>query len=497
MGSRAVEQPRERPSRALRSAPGPLVGWRRRRRRDAAIAAVLGLLVLATAFVVHRTSTAHRAELDEGGSQALPTTSTRAPRALAPAWSATTDPTVGAAVSPAGVVALAANGGVRAVDVRTGEERWSYRRPDRGLCALSTADRDNRRYDVRGRFLRQGFDDTETDAVRGILVGFGGAGACQEFATFDPVTGGRVYSRTAAGATTGEVVQGGAYAGWATPSLVQLWRWDLVRTIEYGDQQDPTDPGGSVTGCRLGDALSAASRLAVVQHCDGGDGTGDAQIVVNHADPRSQDKTWNVFVHPPIATIETGSPDAVLVGLTDDRVAAVVGAGAPQLVVWDFAGRVRQRTAIPVDAAALASAGSGVLPRRTGEGLTTTWIDGTLVATRTESVREAPAATTAPSMTGASRTTSAPTSPGLVDQDTVTLAWTAPSRGLGAIVGSEVLLGDPRSGAITAVDAASGDRLREYPAIPGGSGRTDLTPSSAGRFVSVAGDGTVEAFSSG
>ncbi|MEJ7648236.1 MAG: hypothetical protein WKF57_04155 [Nakamurella sp.] len=476
--------------------------YAQRRRRDVIVALAIAALVAGGGLVIYLTSAARAADLQLAADRDLPQVNTSIPTSLSLAWTQRTDPAVGAAVSPAGVVAVGSEHEVRGLDIASGQQRWSYTRSDRQLCALTSGDSDNRKYDPSDhRFLRKGFSDrTETDRLRGIVTGFrlDTSTDCPEIASFDPVTGGRVYSRTVAASGPGSLFVEGPYGGWLSPHLVQLWRYDLVRSILYGDQPAPAEPGGETLGCEFTDTYVGVSRFATVQHCSG---QSTAHVSINYTDPHSKDKGWSAIVHPPIIDIDTGASSAVLVGLTEDRVAVLIDSPTPQVVAYDFAGTARTRTPAPVQSAAIRAteAAAGPSPRRITDTISITWVGGTLIGMTTRTVTETAPATTPPTTTGVTTAPLLGTTPSstsaelsLTDQQTPVLAWTFTSTGLGAVVGSQILV--PTSRGFAVIETTSGKIVRQISAPSADQARVDVSASSRGWFATVSATGRVQAY---
>ena len=132
-------------------------------------------------------------------------------------------------------------------------------------------------------------------------------GFCSQVMLLDPDTGERHYYRTSPNQAGGSLAFGGPYAAWLGPTLVELWRDDLVRTIQYGDLPNPPKPNAAHTGCTFTDHRAGrrpvrhrrALRRARVPN---------AQVVINWATPDSApDKPdgQDVFKHDPRARRST------------------------------------------------------------------------------------------------------------------------------------------------------------------------------------------------
>ena len=76
-------------------------------------------------------------------------------------------------------------------------------------------------------------------------------GFCSQVMLLDPDTGDRHYYRTSPNQQGGSLAFGGPYAGWLGPTLIELWRDDLVRTIQYGDLPNPPKPNAARPGLHL------------------------------------------------------------------------------------------------------------------------------------------------------------------------------------------------------------------------------------------------------
>ena len=81
--------------------------------------------------------------------------------------------------------------------------------------------------------------------------------------------------------------------------------------------------------------------------------------MINWATPDSapdKPSDQDVFKHTPRADIDTGAPAARIVGITADRVAVLVSAPEPAVVVYDATGTETSRTAVDVPADAIVTA---------------------------------------------------------------------------------------------------------------------------------------------
>lgn len=437
---------------------------RRRRLLDRSLAVVLALVVAVIGLLVYRSSDIRNASLAVTPSAApsgawaaasVPSPTSTVPTSLTEKWSAATDPSYSAVASASGVVVTTDEHSVIAHDAVTGLVRWTYTRSNRDLCAVGSSDIGPA-------------DMTSQASVPGIVTVFQENGFCSQVATFDPVTGARGNVRTSPNQTGGSLVFGGSYAGWLGPTRLEVWRYDLVRTIQYGDQANPPKPGQSRLGCTFTDMAVATNQFATVEHCPAESQT--ARLVLNFDDPGAASghpDGWDTFQHNVRVDIDTKAAAARIVGITADRVAVLVSGPTPGIVVYDAAGTETSRTPVDVPASAIAAADSVAKPATVTPAVATaeqrfSLIGTTVVAVsmptvqavapRTSFPATATTATSTSSITAALQPSSAPAEVNVAD---VKLDWVASGAlGLPATVGENVLL--PTAKGLAVFDASNG-----------------------------------------
>lgn len=437
----------------------------RRKRIDRIVAAVIAVVVVAVGVVIYLTSDIRATAAVTGPATESPSTADVVPSTLTPAWTLPTDPTLGAVASPYGVVITTDATTVTGHDAVTGEVRWSYGRSNAPLCAVGSGDTDAPGVTTRGK-------------VRGVMAVSEINGFCSQVMLLDPDTGERHYYRTSPNQTGGSLAFGGPYAAWLGPTLIELWRDDLVRTIQYGDLPNPPKPNATHLGCTFTDIALADQQFATVEHC--ADTSPNAQVVINWATPDSApDKPdgQDVFKHEPRATIDTGSPAARIVGITADRVAVLVAAPEPAVVVYDATGAETSRTAVDIPAESIVAADQ--LTAAGGTAPTPNVRDGaarySLIGDRLIAVTSQTAQVTAPASTATSTSAIAdavPPTVGLLAPETTPSTVSAPpetiqvkdlsvqwtkggSLGLPAVIGEQVLM--PVTGGLDVFAAQNGN----------------------------------------
>ncbi len=448
---------------------------RTRRRIDALIALGIAIAVAVVAVGLWlgsdvRATTLHTAEGSTAPTTPLPESTL--PTSLTPAWTLRTDPRYRAVASVYGTVVTADRHTVTGHDAATGDAVWSYARSNRTLCAIGSGDTTT--------------DDLDNwSGVHGIMTVFAKNGYCSQVTLLNPTTGERLYQRTSPNQDPGELFFGAPYVGWKGSDYLELWRHDLVATIRYGDQPNPVNANGPHTGCTFSDAAVVRMALATVEHC----GDGNATVVLNWPTPSdapdNDDNDWDANHSTPKATIDTGSRDAVIVGLTDERVAVAVSQPAPAVVVYDSSGSEISRSPVPLTAEEIAdTAASGITPSVTYHNRRYSLVGRHLLAMAAESVTvTVPPTTPAPPSDGGDvdaesgpESSEAPdTGPTTTTEQSPVVRWIADDAlGLPAQVGENILV--PVPDGLQARAASDGSPGPTIPVDrPDDAGRVDVT----------------------
>ncbi len=178
----------------------------------------------------------------------------RAPEELKEIWSVEA-PRSSAPFTVDGLAIAADDRGVTAVDPATGDTAWSYHR-DIPLCRAMVS---------HGR----------------VITVFRGPAGCGEVTSLDAADGS--YAATRRGMSTDEVepVRSNDRSGIRDGRMVELWRDDLVRTVEYGFVEASSEPNLQPhPACTIVDALTRSNVLAVVNACPDGH-----RLVIQEATP--------------------------------------------------------------------------------------------------------------------------------------------------------------------------------------------------------------------
>lgn len=270
-------------------APAP----ERRTRRDLLTVAVITLAVLATAAVVLGTGSAARSGLRAADAE-QPTygPATGEPTSLRPLWSHPSAGT-GAPLVTRGNLVTVRGDTLVGRDAGTGEERWSYTHAGAPCAAAFYAD--------------------------SLVAAFHGPAGCSDVTALDTTAQRYAATRQSAFADTMELRTTWRHALAIAPDRVEIWRDDLVRTVEYGAVEAPQEAGMQPrSGCTIAGADLTDRRFAVSERCPGED---TARLTLSATVPADSRKPEEV------ASAPTDADGLWIVDVTDDAVLAVADRG--------------------------------------------------------------------------------------------------------------------------------------------------------------------------
>lgn len=219
---------------------GPVVKPERRTRVDYAVSAAILVAVLLAGLAAWNFSSARKADNETvTAPSGLPTPLYELPAAARAAWTAEADHPV---LSIGGSVVTARGGEVAGHDPATGARTWRYQR-DTDVCGL-------------------------IGNAGMVLAFYRDARGCGEVMALDPGTGQRRYSRSGREDDDITLTGDGNYAVVQGPTRVDVFRSDLVRTVEYGKPDVPVNPSVQPrSGCTIGSALPAGGNIAILESC--------------------------------------------------------------------------------------------------------------------------------------------------------------------------------------------------------------------------------------
>ncbi|MDK8450808.1 Rv3212 family protein [Corynebacterium mastitidis] len=318
----------------------------RRTRRDLVATAALSLLGVAAVGTVALTAPIRDAHPQPNTEEyAAPSSLEAAPAALTPAWSERISPLPGIAkpVTAAGLVFTHDAHTLRARDA-SGEQRWSYGRDDAEICSLGAA-------------------------WGSVVVTYRTGAGCGDVVALNARTGEYKHTRSSDAEDVVAAVASNDRIGTLSPRRVELWRSDLVRTVEYGDVEAKQEPELQPhEECALTSALTRKEVLAVTETCPGSEG---AWLRLQEATPESS--------REPTITgeVELPHPGARLVAVGETAAAVYVPGTTPRLVSYSAEGTQLASREVAASPLAEGGAPAGVFSPRTADLPTyITWFDG-------------------------------------------------------------------------------------------------------------------------
>lgn len=237
---------------------------------------------------------------------------------------------------------------VRALD-DTGAELWSYSREDREICSLALA------WDKVVVTYRTGVGCGDVVALRSSDGRYDG-------------------TRSSTNDNAPFVLTSNDRVGLVGPTRLEIWRSDLVRTVEYGEVEAKQEPGLQPhEDCEITSALTRTEMLAVTEVCPG---SPDILGSPSTAMLRMMDATPDESRTPEIeSSAELPSPDARLVAIGQDSAAVHSPGEATELISYHRDGHELARSTI--QPAPVMDGAQGVfLPPTADLPHHMTWFDG-------------------------------------------------------------------------------------------------------------------------
>lgn len=223
-----------------------------------------------------------------------------APRSVTEVWSAPSDPLTLRPVVSGGLVISPQGHTLEAKDPATGAVVWTYTRTDVPLCTLMSA------------------WDKVVAVYRSNL-------GCGDVVAINAASG--EYSDTRSAIAPEEItpISSSDVVGFVADNRVELWRYDMVRTVEYGHvearQVGEEQPGAT---CHFTSALSRGELLATVDLCEG-----TYWLRLQKTTPEDSRKPEI------IAETQLGSSPAHVVAVSKESAAVYVAGHTPRVLSFD------------------------------------------------------------------------------------------------------------------------------------------------------------------
>lgn len=324
-----------------------MIAPERRSRRDLVAAASIVVVAAVLVGLVWSRSDA-RATTSVQASTPLPALvpATRLPTTVHQVWTAPSGATR-APVVVGGAVVTGDGDGVQGRNPVTGAVRWSYTR-DLKLCGVAG----------QWSLAVAVFDDGE---------------GCSQVTALQGDTGARGPQRSSAADDAVTLTGDGTYLVSTGRTRLDVWRSDLVRTVEVGRVRTPVSPGVQPrAGCVLHAALSVPSRLSVLATCP--KNTSERLILLDPApsDAAKPQEQGSVLLPSRGARL-------LAVGSTAEAVLVPRAPGNPQVVVYDGTGKLVSRYSVPVQAKQVPALPAAPLPEPVNAGPVLTVAVGTTI----------------------------------------------------------------------------------------------------------------------
>lgn len=276
-------------------------GPERRTRRDLVTAgAITVVMVLVAAIVVFSGSAAGSGLRAAEAEQPEYGPATGVPTSLRPLWTHESAGTGPPLTTKGNLVTVSPEGTLVGRDAGSGEEQWSYEHVGR-YCA--------------GTFY--------ADAL---VAAFDGAAGCSDVTALDPTSQQYSSTRQSAFADSMDLTSTWKHTLAFSPDRLEIWRDDLVRTVEYGAVAAPQEAGMQPrTGCTLLSAGLTDERFAVTENCPG-----DASIRLTLSETVPEDNR----TPEEIASEATGAAGLWIIEVADEGVLALWNQGTAWTVEW-------------------------------------------------------------------------------------------------------------------------------------------------------------------
>lgn len=271
----------------------------------AAIAVVVLLIVAGTWFFSDSRSTSH--ETARAGDAIAPGVSDApVPESLTEIWRAESEPSdTGEPVTVEGAAIVRDGNRIAGLDTTDGSEVWSYSR-DRELCGM-------------------------TANWRRVIAVYHGPKGCGDATSLDAATGRYHDTRSALASDDVRMFRSLDSVGVLSTERVELWRSDLVRTVELGHVESPVNVDAQrLDGCQFSSAQARKQLLAVVTDCGREDGKRTVSLQKAVPEESGEPEETHEFTVP---------ADAELVGVAEEAAVIYVhGSGTRARDAEDFQG---------------------------------------------------------------------------------------------------------------------------------------------------------------
>lgn len=319
----------------------------RRSRRDLVAAAVIVVVLLVLSVLLWARSDARSTISVPAAVPAAPlAVATTVPATLTQTWQAPSAATT-APIVLGGVVVTADGSQVSGRDPASGRVLWSYAR-DRPLCAAT------------GQWDRA-------------VAVYRSSRGCSDVTSLDAATGERGPQRDSEADNAVTLAGNGTYLASIGADRMEVWRSDLVRTLEFGRVDAPVNPDAQPRpGCAMRSVAFSPQRIAVVLSCPGEQGDRLSLLSPAPEDPTKPTE---------IASTLLGVTGARAIAGSGERTAVYLPGPDPRIGLYDDSAALA--SSAPLADAPAPNAAHGLVEATTSTASVLSWWTGTaLVALR-------------------------------------------------------------------------------------------------------------------
>ncbi|MDY3127469.1 MAG: hypothetical protein SOW59_04980 [Corynebacterium sp.] len=224
-----------------------------------------------------------------------------------------------------------------------GEVAWTYKRDNAEICSLASA-----------------WDD--------VIITFRTGRGCGDVVSINAATGTYAATRSAQNSTNVAAVSSNDRVGTLSTQRVELWRSDLVRTVEYGDVEAKQEPNMQPhEECTINSALTRKELLVVSETCPDSAHTNWLRFQkTTPEDSRKPEITKDIAID---------GDGARLISVGQTAAAIYIPGTQPVIVSYDDAGNEVARTEVSASPA-VANSASPFSPATADLPNHMTWFDG-------------------------------------------------------------------------------------------------------------------------
>ncbi|WP_010541992.1 PQQ-binding-like beta-propeller repeat protein [Dietzia alimentaria] len=311
----------------------------RRTRRDLLTVAIITTVMAVAAAAVLLSGSAARSDFRSADvEQPVYGPAVEVPTALEPLWSHESSGTGAPLTTKGNLVTVDSDGAFVGRDAGSGEQRWSYSHAGHPCAATFYSDV--------------------------LAVAFDGASGCSDVTSIDTTTQQYASTRQSAFPDQMQLTSTWRHALAFSPERMEIWRDDLVRTVEYGAVPAPQEAEMQPrTACVLGTADLTDERFAVSERCADDD---SARLTLSKTVPEDNRKPEE------IASAPTGADELWIIDVHDEGVLALAERRGTWAVEW-FTGPTEHTVVMPIDGEPEFKPESAAL---SGDNEQSRWFDG-------------------------------------------------------------------------------------------------------------------------